>query len=117
MLKKTLIITVLIITVLCTTGCEKNGFTVSELKPSESSYGAKYVSGTVKNVSNKKHCKEIEINFTYKNGSLKDNGYIVIEAPKLGETSSFKDELVFSSSDIENFEDYKITVTNIICRK
>mgnify|MGYP000282184006 CR=1 FL=1 len=93
--------------------CNKNiGYEVSELKPN-SYLSTAHLRGTLKNVSNE-DCKEVQIIVTFSSGAIKEDGWLLIESPKPGESISFN-EILYSNTDVSNIEDYNIKLKKIKC--
>jgi hypothetical protein len=92
-------------------GCSKE-FQVSELIPN-TDIGIAHLKGTLKNISNT-DCDKVQINVEFSSGTIKENGWIFVEAPEKTKTVSFN-EILFGASDINNIENYKIKFKNIEC--
>lgn len=92
---------------------DKNaGYEVSELKPN-SYLNIAHLKGTLKNVSNK-DCKDVQIIVTFSSGTIKEEGWLLIESPELGKSISFNNVL-YSDINISNIEDYNIKLKKIEC--
>ncbi len=104
----------LVVCCLCLCGCgnKLNGYQLSELKPNIE-VGLSHLKGTIKNESNNK-CDKVKINVTFSSGNLKDNGWVTVKSPEIGETKSFN-ELFVGASNIDDIENYEIKFNSIEC--
>ena len=101
----------IIITLLfLTTGCKINGFETSDFEIKN----GKLV-GHLKNTN--ETCKIQKVDFTLKNGSLSEKGYVLVyKEVKKGEIISLNEYIYGTEFKItDDIDDYDVTINNIEC--
>jgi len=67
---------------------------------SEPVYEEGYIRGKLKNVSNTQ-CKKLWVTYEYSSGSLKEEGNILVDSPKKGETVDIEELLFLDTQNID----------------
>ena len=96
-------------------GCGSK-YQVSELEPTLFSkyYGMPQVKGTIKQIGDNS-CDEVIITFEFSNGSIKDEGFTIVNNVEKNKLISFE-ETAYGASEIESeWLKYKLKVKNVEC--
>ncbi len=97
---------------ICLCGCGSK-YQVSELEPTLSA-DLPHVRGNIKKISDDS-CNEIKVIFEYKNGSIKDEGYIILKNLEKDKIVSFNEWTVGVSNVGTKWLDYKLKFKKIEC--